>query len=162
MIAFKGRSSLKQYMPLKPVKRGYKAWLRCDSKTGYAFQFQLYTGKSSDNITEVGLGTRVVTSLTDSLSDQNIHVTFDNFFTSYQLMEQLYCRGIYATATVRANRKDLPVIARSRPSLQRGEFKWRTQQNTAYVLWRDTKDVHVLSTAFIPSHTVQVDLCVTH
>lgn len=24
MIAFKGRSSLRQYMPLKPVKRGYK------------------------------------------------------------------------------------------------------------------------------------------
>jgi len=27
MIALKGRSSIKQYMPLKPIKRGYKVWL---------------------------------------------------------------------------------------------------------------------------------------
>ena len=41
----------------------------------------------------------MVSSLTESLSHQNIHVTFDNFIASYTLMEQLYCRGIYATAT---------------------------------------------------------------
>lgn len=28
MVKFKGRSSLKQYMPMKPVKRGYKVWAR--------------------------------------------------------------------------------------------------------------------------------------
>ena len=28
MIKFKGRSSLKQYMPLKPTTRGYKMWVR--------------------------------------------------------------------------------------------------------------------------------------
>ena len=26
MIPFKGRSSIKQYLPLKPVKRGFKVW----------------------------------------------------------------------------------------------------------------------------------------
>ena len=26
MILFKGRSSLKQYNPMKPIKRGYKLW----------------------------------------------------------------------------------------------------------------------------------------
>ena len=31
MIAYKGRTSLKQYMPLKPIKRGIKAWVRADS-----------------------------------------------------------------------------------------------------------------------------------
>lgn len=31
MIKFKGRSSLKQYMPKKPVKRGYKVWMLCAS-----------------------------------------------------------------------------------------------------------------------------------
>lgn len=157
MIAFKGRSSLKQYMPLKPIKRGYKVRLRCDSSTGYAYQFEVYCGKSSDQTTEVGLGNRVVTTLTESLSDRDIHITFDNYFSSYQLMEQLYSRGIYATATVRANRRDLPVMAHSRPTLERGEFKWRSRNNTAYVIWRDTKDVHVMTTAFAPSDTVQVN-----
>lgn len=44
MIKFKGRSSLRQYMPNKPIKRGYKVWARCDA-TGYMCEFQIYTGK---------------------------------------------------------------------------------------------------------------------
>ena len=31
MIKFKGRSSLKQYVSLKPIKRGIKAWVRADA-----------------------------------------------------------------------------------------------------------------------------------
>ncbi|XP_039764250.1 piggyBac transposable element-derived protein 4-like [Pararge aegeria] len=46
MILFKGRSSLKQYMPLKPIKRGYKVWCCCDSSTGYLYNFEIYTGKT--------------------------------------------------------------------------------------------------------------------
>ena len=45
MILFKGRSSLRQYMPLKPTKRGYKVWVRADSKSGYVYQFDIYTGR---------------------------------------------------------------------------------------------------------------------
>lgn len=36
MVKFKGRSSMKQYMPLKPIKRGFKVWAMCDSGSGYA------------------------------------------------------------------------------------------------------------------------------
>ncbi|XP_023311304.1 piggyBac transposable element-derived protein 3-like [Anoplophora glabripennis] len=45
MIRFKGRSSFRQYMPMKPIKRGYKVWVRADS-TGYKCEFQIYTGKA--------------------------------------------------------------------------------------------------------------------
>lgn len=34
MVPYKGRSSLKQYMPNKPVKRGLKVWMRSDSNNG--------------------------------------------------------------------------------------------------------------------------------
>ncbi|GFU05720.1 piggyBac transposable element-derived protein 4 [Nephila pilipes] len=30
MVKFRGRSTLKKYMPKKPIKRGYKAWMHCD------------------------------------------------------------------------------------------------------------------------------------
>lgn len=149
MILFKGRSSLKQYMPLKPTKRGYKAWVRADSKTGYVFQFQIYTGKEEGG-TEVGLGARVVKNLSESLKNMNAHLTFDNFFTSSTLLEDLQKQGIYATGTVRSNRKDLPVLARRKINMNRGEMKWRIKENTSYVLWMDTKLVNVLSTAFSP------------
>ena len=31
MIEYKGKTSLKQYMPMKPIKRGIKMWCRADS-----------------------------------------------------------------------------------------------------------------------------------
>ena len=35
MIKFQGRTSLKQYMPMKPIKRGIKVWVLADSSNGY-------------------------------------------------------------------------------------------------------------------------------
>ena len=39
MIKFQGRYSLKQYMPMKPVKRGIKVWVLGDSSNGYFSEF---------------------------------------------------------------------------------------------------------------------------
>lgn len=55
MVKFKGRSTIKQFMPLKPIKRGYKVWARCDARTGYLHAFEVYTGKSQIP-DEAGLG----------------------------------------------------------------------------------------------------------
>ena len=44
MVGFKGRSSLKQYMPMKSTKRGYKVWCLCDSHNGFICNFEVYTG----------------------------------------------------------------------------------------------------------------------
>ena len=41
MIKFKGRSSIRQYMPMKPTNRGYKVWVRADQR-GYMCQFPIY------------------------------------------------------------------------------------------------------------------------
>ena len=87
MIAFKGRSSMKQYMPKKPTKRGFKVWVRADSTNGYVSQFEFYTGKLGSNV-EVGLGGNVVTRLTRDLVGQFYHVFMDNFFSSITLYRQ--------------------------------------------------------------------------
>lgn len=41
MIRFKGESINRQYMPNKPIKRGYKVWIRSDS-SGFMCVFQIY------------------------------------------------------------------------------------------------------------------------
>lgn len=46
---------MKQYLPKKPVKRGFKVWVRADAVTGYVCEFQVYTGKT-DGQPELGLG----------------------------------------------------------------------------------------------------------
>lgn len=45
MIKFKGRSTMKQYMPMKPIKRGYKIWVRAD-QTGFISEVEILTGKT--------------------------------------------------------------------------------------------------------------------
>lgn len=60
MVAFKGQLSMKQYVPLKPMKRGIKFWECADSSNGYVCNFQVYVGKQDGGVTEHGLGYRVV------------------------------------------------------------------------------------------------------
>lgn len=55
---------MKQYMPDKSVKRGYKCWTRAD-ESGYVCEFQIYTGKAES--TEKQLGARIVKDLTHEL-----------------------------------------------------------------------------------------------
>lgn len=44
MKIFKGRSTMKLYTPMKPIKRGYKIWCLVNQK-GYIKIFQIYQGK---------------------------------------------------------------------------------------------------------------------
>lgn len=45
---------MKQYMPLKLTKRGIKMWMRCDSQTGYTYDFNIYSGKEDGCVTGTG------------------------------------------------------------------------------------------------------------
>ena len=103
IIKFKGRSSLKQYNPMKPIKRGFKLWTRAD-ETGFIFEFQVYTGKIKKT-SEINLGGRVVTELTREIIGDNHHVYFDNFFSSANLLKSLKEDRIFACGTIRKDRK---------------------------------------------------------
>ena len=85
LVKFKGRLAFKQYMPLKPAKRGIKVWLRADSTTHYVSTFQVYTGRprQGEPEPECGLGARVVTELSRDLVGGFYHLFFDNFFSSF-------------------------------------------------------------------------------
>lgn len=151
MVKFKGRCSLKQYMPKKPIKRGFKIWARCDAKTGYLYQFQIYTGKG-DSIENEGLGYNVVMKLSNYLP-MNTLVAFDNFFTGCNLLEHLYNKHIYAVGTVRSNRKDLPEMMKKQRKelrLQKHQFSAVTSEPITAIKWLDTKEVTLLTTAHQP------------
>ena len=75
MISYKGRLSFLQYLPKKPHKWGMKAWVLAGAKTGYTFNWSLYTGKEDDD--RAPLTKRVVLNLVDKLHHQGHHVYFD-------------------------------------------------------------------------------------
>ena len=119
MIGCQSRTSLKQYMPLKPVKRGIKVWVRADSHNGYFSQFEIYQGKGSNTTPELGLGGSVVKTLTRPLVGKFHHVFMDNFFTSPALFNDLLQDGIYACGTVRSNRKGFPHDLKGKRTLKK-------------------------------------------
>ena len=55
-------------MPNKPVKRGFKVWVRADAVTGYFCDIKVHVGKPSDGpSSETGLGEKVILQLSECL-----------------------------------------------------------------------------------------------
>ena len=77
MVKYKGRSSLEQYLPMKPIKRGFKVWVRADSSNGVISDLNVYTGK--DSSATANLSTNVVERLSRVLVGGRYHLYFDNF-----------------------------------------------------------------------------------
>lgn len=158
MIAFKGRCVLKQFMPMKPIKRGYKVWCLADSTTGFIIAFIIYTGKE-EIILNSTLGERVVLNFAEKIKPGSI-VVVDNFFTSVSLLDNLRQQDIYACGTVRSNSKGLPPFmkkdAKTEKSMNRGEFQFQVKNGIAAVKWKDNKAVNFLSSAHSPRQTSTV------
>ena len=72
MIACKGRLSYVKYLPVKPIKRGIKAWMCIEGDTAYLYQFEVYLGWEKNS--EFGLEYYVVMKLCKEISGQNHHI----------------------------------------------------------------------------------------
>ena len=116
MIKFKGRNIMRQYVKNKPIKWGFKNWFRCDARTGYVYEFDVYTGRK--DMKEVGLGEGVVLQLTKRLEDTYCKVFFDNFFTSPRLLRELAAINLYGSGVVRKDRKLLPLVTNEKKDKQ--------------------------------------------
>ena len=157
MIPFKGHSSLKQYMPLKPIKRGIKVWGIADAVNGYVTAFEIYTGKKAK--VERNLGANVVKTLAMHYRNTYRHVYFDNFFTSFGLLIDLLRSGLYGCGTIRTDRKGFPNMLKmiAKKGFQdRGDSKTLQCQNVTVTVWQDSRTVTAAATNVDPTQTVEV------
>ncbi|GBP34217.1 PiggyBac transposable element-derived protein 3 [Eumeta japonica] len=148
MIKFKVKSTLKQYLPMKPIKRGYKLWCLADQR-GFIKKFQIYQGKDeemSEKFNNYGLGERVVLELTEHEWGKGKVVYFDNFFSSISLLEKLKNENTFACGTIRSNRKGLPPNMTADFKMTRGDTDYRfSDMDIGYWKWKDNKMVHFVS-----------------
>lgn len=155
MIPFKGRSHLKQYMPKKPKKWGFKVFARC-GVSGLIYDFYLYEGKSpelADPETSCGnqLGNIFIRLSESCPRDLNIKMHFDNYFTNINMMVQLKVWGIYSTGTVRADRllgasnHLTPVKELERNGRGSCSYAFTPSKNTVICRWKDNGVVHCAS-----------------
>lgn len=157
------RHHLKQYMPLKPNKWGFKLFILSDV-TGFCYKFEIYTGTENKQLAgepDLGASSNVVVRLTRDVPVNNQYkLYFDNYYTSIPLINYLAKRGIHTLGTVTRNK----ILSCKMPSeshlkkMERGQsmefltdFDGTTISNT---IWKDNKVVMLLS-SFIGSEPTQ-------
>lgn len=96
-------------MPKKPDRYGLKIFWLCDAKTWYPLNAIPYLGRElsgSSRRTNIALTT--VSELCEPYFRTHRTVTFDNFFTSYELAQHLLANGLTSVGTVRKNKRFIP------------------------------------------------------
>lgn len=107
----KTRCRFLQYMRNKPDKWGIKFWLAADVDTKYLVNGFPYLGR--DEARTSGLGKHVVLKLVEPYLNCGRCIVTDNFFTGTSLAEKLLSKKTSLVGTIRANRRELPLLAKS-------------------------------------------------
>ncbi|KAG8237489.1 hypothetical protein J437_LFUL017034 [Ladona fulva] len=92
---FKGCLGYEQFLPLKSAKLGIKTFELCESKSGYLWNFMVYTGSGSE-----------------------ITYNMENFYNFPYLSSLLRKHGVNVAGTLRLYRKDVPVCVKDK------KLKW--------------------------------------
>ena len=151
MVKSRHRSGMRQYIKNKPTKWGIKLWVLADSSKGYTYDFDVYIGRDAAAQRSIhGLGYDVVQNLMNPLRHQGYHLYTDNFYTSTQLLQDLYDVGVVATGTVSKNRRGFPANLKNSKQWARGKdrgsMRWERNPPVLALQWKDNKVVSLLST----------------
>ncbi|KAE9522457.1 hypothetical protein AGLY_017118 [Aphis glycines] len=158
LCATKAQSYMKQYLPDKPHKWGFKLFVLTDTQ-GYAYRFEIYSGQENNSIfrhpdePDFGASSNVVVRLSRNVPVNKNHIMyFDNYYTAIPVMEFLYKKNIYSLGTVRINRlPNCPLPDKNgEKKMKRGEsIEYITSYESmpiSAVTWKDNKAVKLLST----------------
>lgn len=107
LVPFRGRVSFLQYIPSKPDKYGMNIFWVCDSSNSYPLKRIPYLGQEGPNRGK-NLGQRCVEELCIPFENSNRTITFDNFFTSFELAQNLLKVGLTSVGTLRKNKRCIP------------------------------------------------------
>ncbi|CAK9827521.1 PiggyBac transposable element-derived protein 4 [Anthophora retusa] len=142
MIKFKERHSINQYLPKKPIKRGYN-------------KFDMYTGKINNQVTK-NLGEKVVDYLTDDVGGKEHKLFFDNYFTSVILIENLKENKINACGVVNKARKFLPSFAFHKNKKREEYMSFVSNRGINATKWIDNREIYLLSNYHVPNQVETV------
>lgn len=151
IVPFRGHLSIKQYIKGKPTPWGIKIFVLC-GQSGQAYDFIIYQG----SLTEIdkgllkifGLGATVVLKLAERIDQGGHKLFYDNYFSSYQLLQVLKSKGIYAGGTVRINRFSNPPVPSDKELKKRNRGSYDEVVSTdgiVLVKWMDNRSVCLAS-----------------
>jgi len=157
MIAFKGRSEYRFYMPMKPVKFGFKLHCLCESDTGYCYNYILDVGKK--NIKKLFQAEEkeeevpkdyinyIVETLMKSLPFSGYNLFLDSWYNSVEIAKRLAYKGFTVTGTIKSNASNLPKTA-MKINLKLGEKEIRSSDLLSFTRWTDKKEMKLISSIY--------------
>src|SRR6218665_265623 len=121
LLLWKGRLSMKQYIPLKRARFGIKIYALSESDSGYIWNAFIHIGTAMQLREAVdGLkSSRIVLTLAEDLFGKGYCIFLDNWYSSPALYRQLALNKTDAVGTVRLNRKNMPLDLKKK--IKRGE-----------------------------------------
>lgn len=155
IVPFRGKLSVLQYIKGKPEPWGVKVYFLC-GKSGLAYDFLIYQGATTELSKQskkiLGHGAAVVTHLSQRIQTPNHKLFFDNFFTTYNVLELLAEKKIHAAGTARVGRFAKPPLKTDKQMSKKGrgshdEVRSRDGQ-VVLVKWFDNRPV-VLASNFV-------------
>lgn len=149
MAAFKGRAAIKQYIPSKPHKWGYKIFCLCSEN--YLLRFEIHEG-AAEQKSEHGATYDLCLRLTDGYGGKDRILFTDQYFTSPSLMRALKERDIRLCGAVSAHRKGMPPISGGQTdSLKQGEWIQRQKGDMIFAAWQSRRLLRLLYNHCSPS-----------
>lgn len=154
IIPFKGRNQLRQYLPKKPKRWGFKVIARCCSRTGFTHDFTIYQGGPPQLPDEESVGYQpgdFVLQMCKSLPQhKNYILYFDNWFNFPELQLKLKELGFNSVGTLRANRlRGCSLTSESDLRKKgRGSYDSKVDANSglSVIRWYDNRAVQISST----------------
>ena len=128
----------------KPTKWEIKVFVLADAMNGYVKAFQVYTGRTVEGRSDVGLCTNVVLDLLSEYCNSGLTVYMDNYYSSPQLFAALYDQNINAVVTVRSSRRVFPAAQLfTKASISNwGECKYVANGPLLACSWVDKWTIH--------------------
>lgn len=139
----------------KPTPWGVKVFVLC-GKSGIAYDFIIYqgasTGLNANHLASFGLGASTILHLCERIKKEGHTFYYDNYFSSYQLLQVLKSKKIFAAGTVRVNRFSKPPLLNDKQLKPRGRGSYdevsREDGDVVLVKWMDNRSV-VLASNFV-------------
>jgi len=148
LLFWKGQLCWIQYIPSNQSRFGVKIYKRCESSTGYVWNFIVYTGMDTiygQRHPGEQISSRIVLEVAHDLFDRGYCLYLDNWYTSPNLVDTLCTRKTDVVGTMRTNRKKFPDFVK-RARLKKGETVAAFHKKQMIMKWKDKRDVTLIST----------------
>ena len=111
----------------------------------YCLQLQIYNEKSETQGAEHGLSCRVVFDIWCNYLNKNFHIYFDNFYTSYKLVNDLKNNSTFSLGTVWADRGKFSTECKE-SKLKKEKSSFFKDGKIVAIHWNNNCDVYAMST----------------